>query len=48
MDSIFAALGTADKQALWVEGGGHVITEEPTRHVVFKAAADFVERVSRS
>jgi hypothetical protein len=29
-----------------VEGGGHVITEEPTREVVFKAAADFINRVA--
>jgi hypothetical protein len=33
---------------LWVEGGGHVITEEPTRKTVFKAAADFIERVVKS
>jgi carboxylesterase len=46
MPKIYAALGTADKQMLWVEGGGHVITEEPTRQVVFKAAADFVKRVA--
>jgi len=46
MDAIYAALGSTDKQKLWVEGGGHVITEEPTRHAVFKAAADFVARVS--
>jgi carboxylesterase len=48
MDAIYDALGSSDKQKLWVEGGGHVITEEPTRHVVFKAAADFIERVSRA
>jgi carboxylesterase len=47
MDAIYNALGSTDKQKIWVAGGGHVITEEPTRHVVFKAAADFVERVSR-
>lgn len=46
MDAVYDLLGSTDKQKLWVEGGGHVITEEPTRHVVFKAAADFVERVS--
>ena len=34
------------KQMLWVEGGGHVITEEPTREMVFKAAADFIDRVA--
>jgi carboxylesterase len=48
MDSIYDALGSTDKQKLWVEGGGHVITEEPTRHVVFEAAAQFIERVSRA
>jgi esterase/lipase len=46
MQQIFDHLTTPDKQMLWVEGGGHVITEEPTRETVFKAAADFVERVS--
>jgi carboxylesterase len=46
MQQIFDHLTTPDKQMLWVEGGGHVITEEPTRATVFKAVADFVERVS--
>jgi carboxylesterase len=48
MDSILAVLGSTDKQKLWVEGGGHVITEEPTRDVVFKAAAEFIRRVARA
>ena len=48
MEKIHAALGSADKHMLWVEGGGHVMTEEPTRHAVFKAAADFIGRVSQS
>jgi len=47
MDAIYAALGSADKQKMWVEGGGHVITEEPTRAVVFQAAADFIQRIAR-
>jgi carboxylesterase len=46
MEKIHAALGSMDKHMLWVEGGGHVITEEPTREVVFKAAADFIKRVA--
>ncbi len=45
MPRIYAALGTADKQMLWVEGGGHVVTEEPTRTAVYEAAGDFVQRV---
>lgn len=48
MEVLHAALGCTDKQMLWVEGGGHVITEEPTRETVFKAAADFIARVSRA
>ncbi len=46
MEKIHARLGSADKEMLWVEGGGHVITEEPTRETVFKAAADFIDRVA--
>jgi carboxylesterase len=45
MEQIYNHLGTSDKQMLWVEGGGHVITEEPTRTTVFKAAAEFIQRV---
>jgi carboxylesterase len=46
MEKIHAALGSTDKHMLWVAGGGHVITEEPTRVTVFKAAADFIQRVA--
>jgi carboxylesterase len=46
MEKIHANLGSTDKQMMWVEGGGHVITEEPTHTVVFKAAADFINRVA--
>ena len=45
MEKIHAALGSRDKQMLWVSGGGHVITEEPTRTEVFRAAGDFIKRV---
>lgn len=48
MDAVYEALGTSDKQKIWIEGSGHVITEEPQREVVFKAAADFIQRVSRA
>lgn len=48
MDRIHERLGSPDKQKLWVEGGGHVITEEPTHKVVYKAAADFIRRVSET
>jgi carboxylesterase len=48
MQQIYDLLTTPDKHMLWVEGGGHVITEEPTRSTVFKAAAGFIQRVSQS
>ena len=47
MQQIYDRLGSSDKHMLWVEGGGHVITEEPTHPVVYKAAADFIQRVCR-
>lgn len=46
MQLIYDHLGTSDKQMLWVEGSGHVIPREPPREQVFKAAADFIRRVS--
>jgi carboxylesterase len=46
MEQIYNHLGTPEKHMMWVEGGGHVITEEPTRERVFKAAADFIAQVS--
>jgi carboxylesterase len=46
MENIHSALGSTDKKMVWVKGGGHVITEEPTREVVFKAAADFINRIA--
>jgi carboxylesterase len=46
MEHIFNDLGSTDKHMLWVEGAGHVITEEPTKEVVFQAAFDFISRIS--
>jgi carboxylesterase len=45
MQQIYDHLGTPDKQMLWIEGSGHVITRDAQRQTVFKAAADFVRRV---
>ena len=46
MERIHAALGSADKTMLWVAGSGHVIPREPAKEQVFRAAADFIRRVS--
>jgi carboxylesterase len=46
MEKIHAALGSHDKHMLWVQGGSHVITEEPTCQAVFTAAEEFIARVA--
>jgi carboxylesterase len=46
MQIIYDQLGTSDKQMMWVEGSGHVIPREPAREQVFKAAKDFILRVT--
>lgn len=46
MPSIYARLGTSDKKMLWIENSGHVITREPAKEFVFRAAADFAARLS--
>ncbi len=48
MASIYDRLGSRDKHMLWVAGSGHVVTEEPQREAVFRAAADFIARVESS
>ena len=44
-EQIIAHLGTQDKQLLWVENSGHVITREPDRQFVFKSTEDFIRRI---
>jgi carboxylesterase len=48
MQQIYDHLGTSDKQMLWIEKSGHVMTEEPQKETVFRAAQAFIERVSGS
>lgn len=47
MQKIHDHLGSQDKHMMWVENSGHVITEEPQREKVFKAAGEFIHRVSK-
>ncbi len=46
LDENFALLTTADKKKVWIEGSGHVLTEEPQREAVFEMAAEFIQRVA--
>ena len=45
MGRVYADLGSADKQMLWVEDSGHVVTREPERQRVFEAAHQFIQRL---
>jgi carboxylesterase len=43
---ILAALASPQKELLWLEGSGHVLTRDAKREEVFRAAAAFVKRIS--
>jgi len=43
--SIYAGVGSTEKELIWIENSGHVITLEPARMQVYDLAADFVEQV---
>jgi carboxylesterase len=44
-ESIFATLGSSDKQVLCLNASGHVVTRDAERERVFAATADFVRRI---
>lgn len=48
MPLLYGRIGATDKTMLWIEGSGHVVTEEPPRWEVYRAADDFIQRVSKS
>src|SRR5512136_1960298 len=48
MPLICDRLGTPKKELLWLEGSGHVITLDAQRETVFRASADFINKVERS
>jgi carboxylesterase len=43
--SIYSLVGSDEKELVWIENSGHVITLEPARGQVYELAADFVEKV---
>ena len=45
--SIYAQLGSAEKELVWIENSGHVLTVEPARLLVYDLAASFAERVKQ-
>ena len=46
MPNIYKELGSKDKAMLWIENSGHVLTRDAAREQIFKAADDFIRRVS--
>jgi carboxylesterase len=44
MPKIYAGLGSAAKEMLWLEDSGHVITRDQERPRLFDAIADFIEK----
>jgi carboxylesterase len=44
-EQIFAGLGTADKEKLYVTGSGHVVTKDAARQQAFEATLKFIRRV---
>ncbi len=45
MPQLYARLGSSRKEMLWVEGAGHVITEEPPRQKIFETIDRFLESI---
>jgi pimeloyl-ACP methyl ester carboxylesterase len=48
MPQIYQALGTEDKEMLWLEGFDHAVVRDPKRAEAFEAIAAFLERVTGS
>jgi carboxylesterase len=44
-EKVFAALGSLNKEKVYVSGSGHVITRDAARQQVFEHALDFIERL---
>jgi carboxylesterase len=47
MDKMYTSISSTDKNMLWVENSGHVITEDAERQRVFQAAAEFIAQHSQ-
>ncbi|MEW6716286.1 MAG: alpha/beta fold hydrolase [Chloroflexota bacterium] len=48
IEKIYQHLGSKDKQVLWVENSGHVITRDLEKEKVFQAASEFIHRVCKT
>jgi len=50
MDLIYKALGTPEnqKQTIWLENSGHVITRDLDKEIVFKSVQSFIQSTLNS
>ena len=46
-EKIYAALGSSQKELIWVENSGHVIPREPDRQIAFQAIDEFIKLVTK-
>jgi carboxylesterase len=46
MELIFQSLASQEKQSLWIEKSGHVVTRDAQRQQVFEAIGNFVNRLA--
>lgn len=46
MPQLYERIGASRKEMFWVEGAGHVITEEPPRQQIFEAIARFLDSIA--
>jgi len=44
-EKIYSALGSQQKELIWVDNSGHVIPREPDRFIAFKATDEFIKHV---
>lgn len=48
MDAIYAELGSADKEKMWVENSGHILTSDQERERAWQAVDEFVKKVAKA
>lgn len=47
-EKLYEQLGSEDKELIWIEGSGHIITRDGDPSQLFKPIAAFIERISTS
>jgi carboxylesterase len=48
MEAIYAALGSAQKEQMWVENSGHILTSDQERQRVWQAVDQFIKKVAKA